>query len=233
MKKIIYLLSVTFLLLHSCSSGDSPSAADNSSQGYLIKKIVSDNGSVENYSYDGNKLLRISYEDGTGIVLTYTGDLITKAELNDSNNNFTGEYQTMSYLNGRIVQKNFYNNNILFSKYDYTYNIDGTRTKTTTNYKVLNFSNAGTSVSKEYFDAGGNIIKDVMGTYSYDSKNNPHKNITGWIIAEGSGTEKINNLLMETSGAIYTYNYEYNDQGYPISLIMTTGTSRYSEQYFY
>jgi YD repeat-containing protein len=178
-------------------------------------------------------LLKISYEDGTSVVFTYTGDLITKTELKDANNNFTGEYQTMSYLNGRFVQKNFFYNNILFSKYDYIYNMDGTRTKTTTNYEVLNFSNAGTSVSKEYFDAGGNIIKDVWGTYLYDSKNNPHKNITGWIIAEGSGTEKINNLIKETSGKIYTYKYEYNDQGYPISRIMTTGTSTYSEQYFY
>jgi hypothetical protein len=44
MKKIFYLLSVTLFLLQSCSSGDNSSGADNSSQGYLIKKIVSDNG---------------------------------------------------------------------------------------------------------------------------------------------------------------------------------------------
>ena len=243
MKKTLYLLSIILILLQSCSSGDSSSDADNSSQGYLIKKIVSDNGGVENYSYNGNKLLKISYEDETSMVFTYTGDLITKTEMKDANNNFTGEFQIRSYINGRFVQIKSYYNNILFHKDDYNYNIDGTRTKTETYYEVINFSDAGSSVTKQYFDTVGNIIKEqnlnanntVNGTsnYLYDLKNNPHKNITGWIIAEGSGTEKINNLLKETSGAIYTYKYEYNDQGYPISRIMTTGTSEYSEQYFY
>jgi hypothetical protein len=41
MKKIFYLLSVTFLLLHSCSSGDSSSDGDNA-------KIVLKNNYWEN-----------------------------------------------------------------------------------------------------------------------------------------------------------------------------------------
>jgi YD repeat-containing protein len=141
------------------------------------------------------------------------------------------------------VQVKYYYNNVLFCKDDYVYNIDGTRTKTITYYEVINFSNAGKSVRKQYFDAVGNVIKEeelnannTIGSstiYQYDTKNNPHKNITGWIYAEGSGTGIINNLIKETSSTIYTYKYEYNDQGYPISRIMTTGNSTYSEQYFY
>lgn len=228
-------------MLQSCSSGDSSGSSTN--QDVLIKKILSDNGSIENFIYDGNKLLKISYDDGTSRVITYTGNLITKEESRDESNTLTGEFSTMSYLNNRLVQVKYFYNNVLFSKHDYVYNIDGTRTKTETYYEVINFSNAGSSLTKQYFDAVGNIIKEenlnanntVNGTttYFYDSKSNPHKNITGWIIAEGSGTEKINNLIKETSSAIYTYKYEYNDQGYPISRIMTTGTSTYSEQYFY
>jgi YD repeat-containing protein len=241
MKKLIYLLSISFLLLQSCSSSDS--SGSSISQSVLIKKIVYDNGEVENYSYNGNKLLKISFEDGTSRVITYTGDLITKEEIRDESNTLTGEFSTMSYLNNRLMQVKFYYNNILFHKDDYNYNVDGTRTITETYYKIINFSDARTSVKKQYFDSAENVIKEeglnanntINSTkiYQYDTKNNPHLNITGWINVEGSGPDKINNLIKETSSTIYTYKYEYNDQGYPISRIMTTGNSTYSEQYFY
>ena len=243
MKKLIYLLGITLILLQSCSSGDSSDSSIG--QSVLIKKILYDNGSFENFSYDGNKLLKISNEDGTSIVITYTGDLITKSEIRDKSNTLTGEFQTMSYLNNRLAQHKNYDNNILFLKEDYNYNSDGTRTINGTTYNYINGSYEGTYVKKQYFDAVGNIIKEEEGLnannifetttiYQYDTKNNPHKNITGWIIAEGSGGDGLfNNVIKETSGTIYTYKYEYNDQGYPISSTMTTGNSTYSSQYFY
>jgi hypothetical protein len=246
MKKIIYLIGVTFLMLQSCSSGDS--SGSSSSQDVLVKKIVYNNGGVENFSYDGNKLLKISFEDKTSRVITYTGDLITKSEIRDASNTIIGEFETMSYLNGRLAQYNGYNNNILIDKDDYNYNIDGTRTIAKTTYNYINGSYEGTTLKKQYFDAVGNVIKEeglnanntINSTtiFLYDSKNNPFKNITGWIILGAGGLGMINNVTKMSSYSggftnITTYNYQYNDQGYPISQIETTGNYTDSYQYFY
>jgi len=236
MKKILYLISITFLLLQSCSSEDNSS--DNSpSQGVLVKNVLYSDGSYENYSYNGNKLLKVAWENGSSRVFTYTGNLITRTEIRDANNTFNGEFDTMSYYNGQLIQVKNYYNNILICKDDITYNSDGTRTITEMAYNYITGIYEGTSFIKQYFDSVGNIIKieyinstnviTTRYTYLYDTMNNPVKNITGiteYIYGLGTDGGLVNNLIKSTrtfiSGGftvVTNYSYQYNEQGYPIS----------------
>ena len=64
MKKTIYLLSITFLMLQACSTGVEE---NSSSQGGLLKKVLGADGTFCNYSYTGNKLLKLTWNDGTKI----------------------------------------------------------------------------------------------------------------------------------------------------------------------
>jgi hypothetical protein len=239
MKKIVCLLSITFLMLQSCSSGD---GSGNSSQGVLLKKVLGADGSFCNYSYNGNKLLKMTWNDGTSRVISYTGNLITRSEIRDANNTFNGEFDTMSYSNGQLIQyKNYYNNILLF-KDDFNYNVDGSRTITEMAYNDITGIYQGTSFSKQYFDSVGNIIKiehlnstNVITSteiYLYDTMNNPMKNITGWTNGPWGSTGLVNNLINNTSIG-YTYSYQYNNQGYPISQVFTHGSTSSSCQYFY
>ena len=246
MKKLIYLLSISFLMLQSCSSGDETSS---SSQGVLIKRTRDDDGSSCNYFYNGNKLLKTVWDDdGTSRVITYTGNLITRSEIRDANNTFNGEFDTMSYSNGKLIQYKNYYNNILIYKDDITYNTDGTRTITETSYSDFDGSFQGITLIKQYFDTNGNIIKNEYinsdntissyEVYLYDTMNNPSKNITGWINGTWTSQGLVNNIVKSTyvsGGSTYitNYSYQYNDLGYPISQVSTNGSSSSSVQIFY
>jgi YD repeat-containing protein len=232
-------------MLQSCSSGDETSS---SGQGVLIKRITGADGSYCNYSYNGNKLLKMTWNDGTSRVITYTGNLITRSEIRDANNTFNGEFDTMSYSNGQLVQYKNYYNNILLYKDDITYNSDGTRTITETSYSEVDGSFQGVSLSKQYFDTAGNIVRNEYLSssntitsyvvYLYDTMNNPTKNITGWINGPWTSRGLVNNIVKSTdiSGGftdVTNYSYQYNNQGYPISQVSSNGSSTSSCQYFY
>ena len=245
MKKIIYLLSITFLMLQACSSGDD---SNSSSQIVLIKRIVGADGSYCNYSYNGNKLLKMLWNDGTSRVISYSGELITRTEIRDANNNFNGEYETMEYSNGKLTLYKNYHNNILISNDNITYNIDGSRTVTELSYNYINGSYQGSSIMKQYFDVIGNISKieyinqnntiNQTETYIYDNMNNPTKNITGFINGVWGSRGLANNLIKKTTtgtgmNQITNYSYQYNNQNYPVSQVSITGNSTSSCQYYY
>lgn len=245
MKKLIYLLSIAFLMLQACSSGD---GSGNSSQGVLLKKVLGADGSFCNYSYNGDKLLKMTWNDGTSRVISYTGNLITRSEIRDANNTFNGEFDTLSYSNGQLIQYKSYYNNILLSKADFNYNVDGSRTITEMDYNYITGIYQGTSFSKQYFDSVGNIIKiehlnstnviTSTGIYLYDTMNNPMKNITGWTNGPWGSSGLANNLIKKTTSGtginqITNYSYQYNNQNYPVSQVSTTGNTTSSCQYYY
>lgn len=219
MKKIIYLLSIIFLLLQSCSSGDNNSA--NTNQGVLVKKIIYIGDYADDFIYDsGNKLSKIVHSNGGYIKFTYSGNLITKMEWMN-NIGIVIQYNTYTYSNNNLIEIKTYSSQGLEANSIYTYNLDGTisinsRTRGTTNGVV--FWNE--TITKNYFDSVGNLIKKVgpNGTniLIYDSKNNPIKNIVGFNILDQS----INNIIKETgsnNSYLDTYSYEYNSLNYPIS----------------
>ncbi|WP_396171227.1 hypothetical protein [Flavobacterium sp.] len=242
MKKIIYLLSITLLILQSCSSPSSTESSNpTSSQSILIKRIVSTQGGIENFVYDGNKLLKILFDDGTSSVFTYTGDLITRIEIRDATNTFMGEFYTISYLNNKVSQRKSYHNNILVNNQDYTYNSDGTITIIVMTYSDLNGNYQGTGIYKNYLNSVGNLIKQEYSSgnsgtstklFTYDTKNSPYKNILGY---NAIIDDSINNLTNTNSigGLNQTYNYQYNDLDFPISQVEITQYVTYNTQYYY
>ena len=83
MKKLLCLLSASFLVLMGCSKDDATSENPDSSTVLLKKIIDTDSDGIETtaeYTYEGNKLIEVSYSDGNIEKSTYTGDLITKVE---------------------------------------------------------------------------------------------------------------------------------------------------------
>lgn len=245
MKTYTYLLSILFAILMSCSSGDSLNSS--TSQDVLIKRIISSEGWSETFSYDGNKLIKIAFDDGTSRLVTYSGNYIIKTEIRDAGNTFRGEYETFSYLNNRVSQHKSYYNNIIVYQDDYSYNSDGTIiTITGKNYNSSGVLSS-TSNKRQYIDSNGSLTKTEIlnssnvitqaDSFTYDVKNGVYKNILGFSAVPSMMMGKFN-LVSHISPYInVVYNYQYNNQNYPISSTETTrvGNSNrvVSYQYLY
>ncbi len=179
MKKISLFLSVVALSLASCSSDSDSSSSNNPSSDVLVKKIVYTSLTDEftetvNFTYNGNKLVKGVYADGTEEIYTYEGDLITKIEMtNGGDANFTENFTYDS--SGRLATYTFIEGDYTEVE-TFAYNADGTVTAT-----------MGTGIGawdRTYHFSNGELIKivDEFGTYdyTYDSKNSPFKNVTGY-----------------------------------------------------
>jgi hypothetical protein len=238
MKKIIYLFSITFLILQSCSSEDS-SDNSNNNEVVLIKRLESSNNTeIEYYKYNETKLNYVSTGDENGQIwrkqFTYSGDLITKTEWYE-NNQPTGEKNTYAYSNNKLSEVRVYSPGaILEYKENYSHNSDGSIDVIKTGYN----GNSGGFV-KIFIDSNNNIIKkEYLGgniqLFEYDNKNNPHKNITGvdkLIGREGISVGGNNNLISRENKI---FNYQYNNQNYPISCeILETGQSPVVYNFYY
>jgi hypothetical protein len=247
MKKLIYLLSITFLLLQSCSPSDNNESNSDSTNVVLLKKIVNSDGETI-FSYNGTKLTKINFNwaDREYANITYSGDLITKIETFNSNN--VSQTRTeYFYSSNKLTEAKGYWNNKLVETSTLTYNSDGSITD-------LYLSNSGSSFTtsyKKYFDSVGNLIKQEYlsgsNNYTYDTKNSPYKNITGWnnlVPCLGTNFLRINNILSEKqfvsgSAKVFTdrvYVYQYNSKDFPTSQTTTINGSTSStstETYYY
>ena len=216
MKKIFLLLSVTFLFLQSCSS-DNNSENSNNSGNMLLKRLeYSDNFGPIYFNYNGTKLNYYSFGEPSGLLkkqFTYSGDLITKAEWFE-NGVATGEKQTYSYLNNKVIEeRNYSPGAILEYIRNISYNSDGSIDVIETGY---NGNSSGGNTA--FIDSNNNIVQTGYALYEYDNMNNPYKNITGYYkLYLGNGGN--NNCTQEntTYRGSTTYNYQYNSQNYPIS----------------
>lgn len=238
MKKLIYLLSITFLLLQSCSSDDSSSSNSTS---VLVKKNIEtspDGVFTTIFTYNGNKIADV-ISSVTGSMArtgryTYTGDLITKVDVFDYTNTLVGRSFYNYNLDNKLasfVELNYTNDS--GRRATYTYNSDGTissseyegdLTSQTTLYetKTIIFNNGEVSSLIEH-----------LGTYSettyytYDNKNSPFKNVLGSdklsYAVFGTLTSEINHNLIKmdksigTSNFVSNWQYTYNSNDYPTS----------------
>lgn len=245
MKKIIVACLALFLVV-SCSSTDSPSA----SQDVLVKRTVStDEDGLEEtlqYFYNGNKISRIEGPDGFKVQFTYVGDLITAIRY------FAGttEFQTETYTYNSQGQMIKY---VLLSllqdygaKEEFTYNADGTIEYTRALGDLV--SQTESPSSGKLFFTNGEITKvenyefgaTSVVNYTYDTKNNPFKNITG--ISKISFADQVvggfnHNVLTEEHPTFPSSNlttaYQYNSNDYPISAVETTTFGESSTMFFY
>ena len=102
MKKLIYLLSVTFLLLQSCSSGEDSSSG---SSVILCKKMGPGNFTID-YVYNGNKIEKTMINDQILRKYYYTGNLISKVE--DYIDNQVRVISTFTYNNNQLILLNLF-----------------------------------------------------------------------------------------------------------------------------
>jgi hypothetical protein len=234
MQKIFLLLSITFLILQSCSSGGS---SDSSNQTILLKKIVVSGQSI-NFTYQGNKLSRIVYPQGdySYYLITYTGDQITRIEGFD-NNNQPKNHDIFIYSNNILIQQKVYSSTATLEKtYNYTYNSNNSITKSDVNsnfiYYLDNYGNI--KKCKKYYNNSLQSTDD----YSYDEKNNPFKNVIGFnplifgpnLVLWSMST---NNVINQTGSTIFSNNFQYNSQSYPISVTSTSQGQTTQANYYY
>lgn len=247
MKKFFAMAAIALFTITSCSDDDSGTANNNNTTGnVLLKKTVTTDvdGTVTSvYSYDGNKLTGIANSDGTSEVITYTGDLITEWKMYDGttlDGKSTYEYNNAGHLvkETEIFQGTQY-------IYNYTHNGDGT-----ISYSMTESSLPGTQTGKYYADrmviyggpTGGNWYYNT-----FDTKNNPRKNITGFnkifFTFNGDGLNPNNNVTSVKRygdndvyiNTLYSTVFTYNNSDYPATSVETDHDSNTTSnvQYFY
>lgn len=247
MKKLFALVSAFTLLLTSCSSEDDSPSTPSNTPILLTKTIATDsngNTTTTEYEYSGTKF--IGYTDDEGYFdFTYTGDLITEVKYYESST--LAQTETFGYdANGRVITYVIVDNihTDWGNKETYIYNSDGsvsvsyyigdafsqtTLNKTGTVYFVDN------EVSQMVFVQGGSTW---TRSYTYDNKNNPFKNVTGYDKIPFCGEYAsgiIHNITEEDDSNNMddvTASYTYNSNGFPVTSI-TTDFEVTNNQFFY
>jgi gamma-glutamylcyclotransferase (GGCT)/AIG2-like uncharacterized protein YtfP len=210
----------------------------------LIKKIVYNQGAADEYTEiytykDGNKLTSLDASDGNKSIYTYEGDKLVREDIYidgvlSANN--TLKYNT----DGKVIELVEYWSESSglpeqTFKISLSYNSNGTiqadvyRSDEGSDFEldhmnIISFN--GTNISS---------IKDEDGSteyiYTYDTKNNIHKNIYAIEVLSliGHNTEfgayilgNKNNITSDSEvynneSTAYTYEYVYGDNDYPIS----------------
>jgi len=237
MKKLLYLFSAVALMLTSCSSDDDNTTV--SQNGTLLKKMILTSpdedddsywNSTVNFTYNGNKIVQYVDEDNYKAVFTYTGDLITKIEY--FNNNLLDGQDLFSYnSNGKLIEFRDLSMDVNYEiKHVYSYNSNGTIT--VTKYQGTIGNTTLSSTTPDIYTFTNNEISSTSdGSITYDSKNNPFKNVTGYkeiMTPEFSDDYLIvfgrnNNIISAPVGTSTTQGifstYTYNSDNYPISSI--------------
>lgn len=253
MKKKLLCLFSSILVLSSCSSDvtrEDNVIVDEIQTGdiVLLKKTIEKYESGETrttlYNYNGNKLVSLVYDNSKeGIYFTYTGDLITKMEFKLADGTVE---QVNSYeydAKGKLtIFKRIDPIEDLGNKEVYTYNEDGS-------VSVLQY--IGDSETQTQDNATSKItflkgeVAEITSTnspnhkYTYDTKNNPAKNIIGMskiAFVDGEADAVLNNTLTDTSGdeVVTSYTYTYNAGNYPLTSIeISKEEGKLSTQYFY
>ena len=246
MKKIIYFLSISFLLLQSCSSDSSNDIATSS---VLCKTIKSTNASGKIYrdefTYNGNKFSQINYYindifEGKGIIY-YKGNLISEVKNYNKDNKLdytiTATYDSFGKIISRLSIDSDPNSNDS-SKTIYRYNQDGTITEFV--YSGNQTIQDGLEVTSTYTLLDNLIIKAevVNGNspariqiYKYDTKNGPFKNVIGfdWYYSGDNFYGGFKHNIIEDTDS--NYNYTFNSANYPI--LRTSSQNKDTVEYIY
>lgn len=266
MKKLFIAFSALALVFSSCSTSSTDPDPVTTPTGILVSKIIetrSGTVTTDNYNYNGNKLTTITRTGGSD-VFTYTGDLITKIE------SFIGTTLdtsgTMTYnSSGKLISSvfvEFDSSGVHGDKTDYTYLANGNITyisysgngtsQTTIDHtgKVF-FTNGEVSKVEQYIPARSGIPAYTDTTnYTYDAKNNPFINITGYskiAFNYESPNGFLHNIMTENQTSTYSSSntittFTYNSSDFPTNESSSktspngtggTTTTVSSEQFFY
>ncbi|CAL1520864.1 hypothetical protein [Chitinophaga sp. MM2321] len=130
------------------------------------------------YLPDSKKIDRITTQNGAEIY-HYTGDLIEKIDYNTDGSNYT----KFEYQNNDLIRETHYRSSQPAGKNEYTYPSSNKMQVVEFKYKNNKWEQAEDPVNLE-FDNKGNLMKAENGRLkvdlSYDDKNAPFLNVTGW-----------------------------------------------------
>jgi hypothetical protein len=241
MKKIFCLFAFSTLFLSSCSTDSSSNPTPTEP---LVKSMVIDIANpadddfnllftysgnkllnvkdygvvVDEYIYTGEKLTRINFpQDDTYILIEYTGDQVSKFTEYDPD--FDSATKTLVTYSGNTFTRTVY---------------DGDMTTQTTLIftEVCTVQNGNvTQSSRTAFGSTSTV------TYTYDTKNNPFKNITSFttfqvldLDIEGNAN---NDTAINYPGNPYTISLTYNAEDYPLTELSYDGSAVLKESVSY
>jgi hypothetical protein len=241
MKKKLWLLAITATFLVSCSSEDS---TNTTASGPLVKTMIIDSANpadddynllftysgdklktvkdsgvlIEQYIYTGDKLTRINHpEDNTYIVIEYTGDQVSK--FTEYEPDFDSATKTVVTYSGNTFTRTVYDGDMTIQSDLILTEVCTVQNGNLTQYTRTSF---GTSTTE---------------TVSYDTKNNPFKNISNYEIFQVLNLDIDGNLNNETAsstfGINYTINYTYNSDNYPLTELTFDASSVLRESISY
>lgn len=244
MKK--YLCLFVMAVLASCSSDDS-----TETNSVLLKKIIEtfDGGDIHTttYHYNGNKLAyALNEEDESKIVYTYSGNQISEV----SYQNLTGaEYvrYEFTYDSAHRLKHSVTSGGAPMDSYiDYTYNSDGTVTANAQTWDMGEMEYINETV--KIYISNGDIVKreiellggEITANYLYDTKPNPYRNVTGFDKLLDFYMSAHNNISAVSTGSDGTVlqqtntSYVYTAENYPETSVETNDSgSVKTVSYFY
>jgi major membrane immunogen (membrane-anchored lipoprotein) len=255
MKKILMLMGgISLLSIVACSSDDDSS--NSSSSDPVVKRILYQDEDPDGYNYDvtysynGNKITQGVYTDGYVEKYYYSGDRIVKIEyLTDGE---VEEQDVFTYdASGMLTQASYQD---LIGDYEErtTYATASANTVTQTYYSgEIGNNTPDWTATLTITDGEVTQSTHIGTTYTYDTKNSPFKNVTGWAAIahanagdhelEGS-KHNIISIQNNTTSPNYTTNtYTYNAGDYPLTATSVsifdadfpTDVSTVNVQYFY
>lgn len=237
MKKVfLFLSAITLVATSACSSGDDSTAPVTPTDNVLVKRAVYQQAGAEgfnftiDYVYDGNKLVKEVYDDGSVGNYFYTGNLITKIEYVVDGE--IDQRETMTYnSDGKLAsyKVRFLEDSFDAESYTYTYGGDNTVTTEGTNGGSL-ITLINDELAHEIYTSG------VRYTYTFDTKNSPFKNVTGFAavayalagdhILHGR-FKNIVSIVNDTHNQNYMMNtFTYNSANYP-TMVKSTAIFEY------
>jgi hypothetical protein len=245
-KKLIAFFGFVALFA-SCSSSDD---SNLESSEILLKKLIQTSGEetyTTIYSYNGNKLVSASSSDDESIFYEYNGELLTTIKF-FFNGNLSNIITNSFDASGRVVGvKNLSIGANQGFRAVYTYNDDNTISVATYYGDAENQETVDTP-GKYFMDANGEIEKyerygnsgTQTTTYTYDSKNNPYKNIEGYndlINITGRNFNVTSVISTNSDDSVLAENaieYSYNAENYPVNSVNNnSGAGAFTSQYFY
>jgi hypothetical protein len=260
MKKILLSLGVIALVTFTGCSSDDDNNNNGPGSGPLVKKIVfdyvdDDYSDQITFTYNGTKLVQGVYPDGTLEKYYYAGDRIIKTEFIEDGE-VTSQILLTYDAQGRVTDAVYQELDWDFeerSSFEYT-----SETTAIESYYTGSLGSSTLDWTATLTLADGEIVQKVQSgpngktyTYTYDTKNSPFKNVTGYGALsyatagdhETEGRSKnILKITNDTDDFVYTQNtFTYNDQDFPTSLVSVARfndwdlniTSTLNAQFFY
>ncbi len=212
---------------------------------FLISKILKEGKVYQEFIYNDNKkLIRVNF---------YNDDSVYHFEAykyNDEGRAIKKEYsddyyETYEYdESGRFIRLNsHYNDSVIYRVAEFTYNPEGQMEK-----GLIKFNDVETWDITYVYDSRGNVITRTEGPdvgsqlsrslseFEYDDKKNPRYNwgLPTDIVQYNNPLRYYNeNMLSCALPPNYIYQYEYNEDGYPVKEIRNRGETEVYDTFYY